>query len=123
MARPPPCSSSRLSRLALALLCALALGPAHARAQASGGLQVRPTDDGLRVERAGVEVGRLALPARPRDVLLEGRSAWVALGREGLWRVDLSDPAVTFDAMHLNADGNRKIAEALAPHVLALADR
>ncbi|MBY0493455.1 MAG: hypothetical protein K2Y23_04520 [Cyanobacteria bacterium] len=35
--------------------------------------------------------------------------------------VDLADPAFTFDAMHLNADGNRQVAEALAPHVLALA--
>ncbi len=34
--------------------------------------------------------------------------------------VDLTDPAFSFDAMHLNADGNRKVAEALAPHVLAL---
>ena len=35
--------------------------------------------------------------------------------------VDLADPAYTFDAMHLNGDGNRKVAEALAPHVLAMA--
>ena len=35
--------------------------------------------------------------------------------------VNLADPAFTFDAMHLNADGNRKVAEALAPHILAMA--
>jgi hypothetical protein len=37
--------------------------------------------------------------------------------------IDLSDPAFTFDAMHLTVDGNRKIAEALAPHVLVMAAR
>ncbi len=35
--------------------------------------------------------------------------------------VNLADATFTFDAMHLNADGNRKVAEALAPHLLALA--
>jgi hypothetical protein len=35
--------------------------------------------------------------------------------------VDLNDVTFSFDTMHLNADGNRRVAEALAPHVLALA--
>lgn len=37
--------------------------------------------------------------------------------------VDLANPAVTFDAMHLTADSNRRIAEALAPHVAAVAPK
>ncbi|HEX6164350.1 MAG TPA: GDSL-type esterase/lipase family protein [Vicinamibacterales bacterium] len=47
----------------------------------------------------------------------EPRVAYVDLGNA----VSLADPNYTFDAMHLNADGNRKVAEALAPHVLAIA--
>jgi hypothetical protein len=47
----------------------------------------------------------------------EPRVAYVDLGSA----VDLGDPNYTFDAMHLNGDGNRKVAEALAPHVLAMA--
>jgi GDSL-like Lipase/Acylhydrolase family len=47
----------------------------------------------------------------------EPRVLYVDLGNA----VSLADPNYTFDAMHLNADGNRKVAEALAPHVLALA--
>jgi hypothetical protein len=43
--------------------------------------------------------------------------AYVDLGEA----VDLTDVHFTFDSMHLNADGNRQLAEALAPHVLALA--
>ena len=35
--------------------------------------------------------------------------------------VNLTDATYTFDSMHLNADGNRVLAEALAPHVLAMA--
>ena len=47
----------------------------------------------------------------------EPRARYVDLGDA----VDLADPTFTFDAMHLNGDGNRKVAEVLAPHVLALA--
>ena len=47
----------------------------------------------------------------------EPRVAYVDLGDA----VDVTDTALCFDRMHLNADGNRKLAEALAPHVLALA--
>jgi hypothetical protein len=47
----------------------------------------------------------------------ETHVAYVDLGDA----INLNDPTDTFDAMHLNADGNRKVAEALAPHVLALA--
>ncbi|HUQ88804.1 MAG TPA: hypothetical protein VM096_14705 [Vicinamibacterales bacterium] len=47
----------------------------------------------------------------------EPRASYVDLGNV----IDLADPTFTFDAMHLNADGNRKVAEALAPHVLAMA--
>lgn len=44
------------------------------------------------------------------------RVAYVDLGSV----VDLTDPSLSFDAMHLNPEGNRRMAEALAPHVLAL---
>lgn len=47
----------------------------------------------------------------------EPHVAYVDLGNV----IDLADPTYTFDAMHLNGDGNRKVAEALAPHVLAMA--
>ena len=47
----------------------------------------------------------------------EPRFAYVDLGDV----VDLHDAAVTFDAMHLNTEGNLRVATALAPHVLALA--
>ena len=47
----------------------------------------------------------------------ESRVVYVDLGDT----IDLTDPNLSFDAMHLNAAGNRKVAEALAPHVLALA--
>jgi len=47
----------------------------------------------------------------------EPRVSYVDLGNV----IDLADPNFTFDAMHLNADGNRKVAEALAPHILAMA--
>ena len=35
--------------------------------------------------------------------------------------INLADANHSFDSMHLNADGNRVLAEALAPHVLAMA--
>lgn len=47
----------------------------------------------------------------------EPRVVYVDLGDA----VDLTDPAFSFDEMHLTADGNRKLAAALAPQVLALA--
>ena len=47
----------------------------------------------------------------------EPRVRYVDLGEA----IDLTDVNFTFDGMHLNADGNRKVAEALAPHVLAIA--
>jgi hypothetical protein len=47
------------------------------------------------------------------------RVSYVDLGNV----VDLHDTRVTFDAMHLNADGNRAVAGALAPHVLQLVAR
>ena len=47
----------------------------------------------------------------------EPRVRYVDLGDA----VDLNDVNYTFDGMHLNADGNRKVADALAPHVLAVA--
>jgi lysophospholipase L1-like esterase len=49
----------------------------------------------------------------------EPRVAYVDLGDA----VDLMDPALSFDEMHLTPDGNRKLAAALAPHVLALAEK
>lgn len=45
------------------------------------------------------------------------RVAYVDLGNA----IDLNDPAFSFDLMHLTVDGNRKLAEALAPHIEALA--
>jgi hypothetical protein len=52
-----------------------------------------------------------------REFANEPRVAYVDLGDA----VDLTDTNLSFDTMHLNADGNRRIAEALAPHILALA--
>jgi lysophospholipase L1-like esterase len=49
----------------------------------------------------------------------EPRVTYVDLGDV----VDLHDAQFTFDAMHLNADGNRRVAEALAPQLLQLVAR
>jgi lysophospholipase L1-like esterase len=37
--------------------------------------------------------------------------------------VDLTDVALSFDGMHLNSAGNARVADALAPAVMALATR
>jgi lysophospholipase L1-like esterase len=37
--------------------------------------------------------------------------------------LDLTDPNLTFDGMHLNPPGNRTIADALAPYVEAVATK
>ena len=79
--------------------------------------QPRMKDEHLR--RAHERQQRMLEDMIRREFQSEPRVQYVDLGAV----VDLSDPAVTFDAMHLNADGNRRIAEALAPHVVALADR
>jgi hypothetical protein len=52
-----------------------------------------------------------------REFESEPRIAYLDLGN----LIDLRDPTFTFDGMHLNGDGNHKVAEALAPHVLAMA--
>ncbi|HYE93790.1 MAG TPA: GDSL-type esterase/lipase family protein [Terriglobales bacterium] len=49
----------------------------------------------------------------------EARVRYVDLGRA----LDLRDPALAFDGMHLTPEGNRRIAEALAPAVAALLRR
>jgi hypothetical protein len=67
-----------------------------ATAQASdqpAGTDAVERDHALIVRRGGAEVGRLALPARARQIVSRGDLVLVALGPAGLWVVDVSDPA------------------------------
>jgi hypothetical protein len=75
-------------RTASSLLVALLLSaPAFAQE-----LQVEAPNQTLKVSSGGKPVGELALPMAPRQLLLRGSQAYLAMGPAGLWVIDLSHP-------------------------------
>lgn len=76
--------SAPLSILAL-VLCASSLATAQS-------LRVDAADQTLQVSLDGKPAGQLALPAKPRQLLVRGVQAYLAMGPAGLWVIDLSHP-------------------------------
>jgi hypothetical protein len=71
----------------------------------------------LVVERRGVEIGRLSLPALPRQIALRGQVGFIALGPLGLWVVDVSDPSRPVAASKI-AEGKDVVGVLLGPGTL-----
>jgi hypothetical protein len=71
----------------------LSAGSASAAEDQPAEIQLVEREGALVVQRKGVELGRLSLPAAPRQIALRGNAGFVALGPLGLWVVDLSDPS------------------------------
>ena len=90
------------------------------RVARSRGLKVlvvtQPYALGERLRAAHIEQQREVAEMIARDFAADRGVAYINVGNT----VDLSDPELCFDRMHLTARGNARIADALAPAVLSL---